>query len=142
MAENGWPAWGSIEWLAVLDSDAGLVASCIIVPGRVQSAERVVLSPIGMNLAQRIDHIFLACKASRVSLTVLYHEVEKIVRTLESSLRNSIVDNPTLPADFFAYVLCQLAPGPGEIAATALETPGSHSPEVGRLSTLDDNERS
>lgn len=108
MANHGWPVWGSIAWIAVLDPESRLVSSCAIIPGRIQSVELDILNPADRTIVRRIDHITLSCKSDQISLTQLFEEVGKIVRFLEPCLNEFTADLPTLPSDFYCYVKCTI----------------------------------
>jgi hypothetical protein len=109
MSEQGWPAWGALAWVAVIDDPGGIVLSCTIIPGRVQSGTRALLNPVDKPLSRQIDRVTLYCKSDSISLTMLYEEAEKIIRGLERSLASNTAEDGTLAGDFFIRVKCQLA---------------------------------
>ena len=104
MAIDGWPVWGALDWVAVIDSDAGVVRSCVIVAGRTVSGRYHVCNPLGKAIVSPVDHITLHCKNEAVSLSDTMKSVKAVVAPLEKSLGRQFKDLPSTGADVFVCV--------------------------------------
>ena len=58
-AQNGWPVWGVLDWVAVVDEAEGLLRMCAIVAGRILSGECFLCNPLGKAIEQPVDHVTL-----------------------------------------------------------------------------------
>jgi hypothetical protein len=130
MADHGWPVWGELSWLAVVDRASGEIQTCTMVPGRVQSGSRHLINPVGKSFTGPIDHVTLTCKSDRVSVSELYTEAEKIIKALEPSLCQQIEGQPTQAADIIVKVICipNDQPSPPSSAPSPCIPPSSSPP--------------
>lgn len=125
MGVEGWPSWGSLSWFAVINPSAGILRYCEVVPGRVQTGKRNVTNPAGMAFAGRVDHVYLSCKADRVSLSELYEQSEKMIQAIEPSLTKFIAEQPTLAADFILKITFQTPLEEVPFGSTPLSLPAA-----------------
>lgn len=104
MANNGWPVWGTLAWLALLDPDAGRCRCCTMTSGRTMSGTQMIVNPCGKAIHGRIDLVTLQCKSHRLDLSETIRLTEQVIRLLEKPLLEQFDGLPTCGSEIVAHV--------------------------------------
>jgi hypothetical protein len=116
MTEKGWPVWGVLSWLAVVNPEGTLVRSCVANAGRMQTGSHRLLNPVGMAMSAKVDHVTLESKEMRVSLSEFLRQAERVIRPIERSLASQF---PNCSTGGSGFVLCADFAFPPEAVAAA-----------------------
>jgi hypothetical protein len=109
MARNGCPIWGSIQWLAVLDSQSEFCRCCAMTAGRIISGSQNIINPCDKVIQGCVDFITLQCKSLRLDLSETMRLVERIVVCLEKSLARQFNGLPSTGSEIIVRLDIQLS---------------------------------
>lgn len=115
MATNGWPVWGTLDWLALLDADAGRCRCCTMTSGRIVSGTRHIINPCGKTIHGQIDFVTLQCKLHRLDLSETIRLTERVIRPLEKSLLKQFDGLPTSGSEIVVCVDMAVPMQPGSL---------------------------
>lgn len=104
------PVWGSLRWFAVTEFDDDGTArggkSCVLVPGSVMTTKGIPLvNPIGRKFRYVVDEIAVEMFGETVSVSELERAVERVIGSIESSIREQVdASLPTRAADLLVVM--------------------------------------
>ena len=72
IATTGWPIWGALSWMKVLEAASEgkgrLLSTRTVIPGRLASVAIPMVNPLGKEIAKPVDHF---CSRLPIRLSVL-----------------------------------------------------------------------
>lgn len=97
------PVWGALSWFTVLDPECKSGFTCTILAGTIfQSMEELFVNPLGKKLNVPIDLITLTVSNMSICLSEVMRHVERLTRSMEEALKESMKDFPPSQGDVLA----------------------------------------
>jgi hypothetical protein len=100
----GAPVWGTLSWLAVIDTSAKIVRCCTIVAGTIFDATHPILNPAGKATISGIDEITLSAGGTTIRLNEVMSRIPPVIRIIETSLKKQFAKFPRHAADMLVFV--------------------------------------
>lgn len=95
----GSPVWGTLKWIAVVDTSPLRLNLCSISAGRILSGVTLLPDAFHETFEPPVDYVELEAQPFKLSLSETCREIEKLVRGLEKSLEKQFAGLPTQAAD-------------------------------------------
>lgn len=105
----GVPAWGTLQWLVLLDRTKFRMRTCTIAARTAFDAEHPVQNPAGKTMRATIDHVLLTAGGISLDLSDVFYEVTKVVRMVEKTLAERFAQLPTYGSDMVTTLEIEFA---------------------------------
>ena len=103
------PAWGVLNWVAVLEPDNENILTCSLIPGTVFQRSTPMFNPVGREIRPPIDFITLETEHSLCLSDVMQH-VSEVVSSLQRELEEQTKGLPNAASDLFLCLVLENKP--------------------------------
>ncbi|MDI3292143.1 hypothetical protein [Polyangium sp. 15x6] len=104
MAEAGFPVWGSLHWVALLEADGSRGLVCTMISGPSLDGTYHMINPTIHEIRGPIDLIELRAFGQVIEISKTYELVIQLAREFEAALEPQFGSHPTSPSDILLSI--------------------------------------